>query len=492
MQRSIISLKNLFRIHFNTSGTDSVDNMDSNNNSIPDYIDSVAFYFDYTYDIEVNKLGFIPPLTDSLRGGDNLFDIYVFNLIDSISDKSVYGWTEGEDIITNDSLLRIISCIFIDNNYSSTDSITYSNQRKAPAYKTSGINGLKITSAHEFHHAIQYSYLKPTHGTKEFEEMTSTWIENYIYPDINDYFQYLPELFQKINEFPISDVESPTNGYRWSIFLHYLSKMFGVEIVKNIWENLEKENEIFASLNLSLNKHNTDLSNTWCEFVPWLYYTSYRALDTSLFAKAPDYPKFQMLFTEALLSQELMISDTILPFQIIPYRINNHSGISNDIQVIDFLITSSFNYLNENNLEPETFQLDIAPSDKYLNRIEYSKSITYQLNGLNTEGKFCTGVFINDGIHYSSDCYVIPNPVNINLESINIILPLDSPGKEYEISIYDSKMNNISFNKMKTVRYNGMNCINIKNTEAFTTGIYFYNVVFNEQTFFGKFAIIKN
>jgi hypothetical protein len=493
LQHSTASPKNFFRIHYNTTGSDSVDNVDIDNNGIPDYIDSVAYYFDYAYEIEVNKLGYIHPLTDSMRGGDDLYDIYVHELIYESTDASIYGWTEVEDIIiVNDSLHKYSSFIYIDNNYSTKDSITYANGRKAPAYKTSGINGMKITAAHEFHHAIQFSYLKPETAVNELMEMTSTWIESCVYPEIDDYFQYLPELFQKINEFPITNVGDGTNGYRWSIFLHYLSKMYGNDIVRNIWENLEKENEIFSSINVSLKKHNSVLSKTWCDFVPWLYFTSYRSLDTTLFSNASKYPKIQMVFTEALLNTDLQITETILPFQILPYRIRNQSGVSNNIQVIDFLITSSFDYLNEKNIEPSALNLQISSTEKYQNKIEFSNSISYQLNGSNTNGDLCTGVFINDGINYSYDSYVMPNPVNINQDNINIVLPLDTPGKDYEVSVYDSKMNTVFFNIIKIGRYNGMNCLSIVNSEVFTNGIYFYNVIFNEQSFFGKFAIIKN
>lgn len=496
LQVSVASPKNLFRIHYDTTGVNAVDNTDVNYNGIPDYIDSVAFYFGFAYDIEVNKLGFVPPLTDSLRGGDNLYDIYVIELIDPSVHDAIYGWTEGEDEIYNhdSSLKKNNSFIYIDNNYSPTDSITYVNQKKGPAYTTTGIAGLKVTSAHEFHHAIQLGYWHPVEGIYEFMEMTSTWIENYVHPEIDDYFQYLPGLFQKINEFPISNVNDPASGYRWSIFLHYLSKNFDVSIIREIWKNFEEKKEVFASINLSLKKYNTVLSKTWCEFVPWLYYTSYRAIDTTYFGEAILYPKLQMIFTEALLKGDTTISKTILPFQVLPYRFNNQSGVTSDIQVIDFLLTSSYDYLNETNSEPAIFKLELSSTDKFKNKVDLSNSITYQFGGSDIKGDFCTSVYINDGLKYSSDSYVMPNPVKINTANVNIVLPLDTPGNEYEVNIFDSKMNNVFYKKnIKTGRYNGVNCIIINNNnESFVSGVYFYSVVFKEQTFFGKFAIIND
>ena len=71
------------------------------------------------------------------------------------------------------------SYLEIDNNF--TD----------PGYKqTRGLDALRVTIAHEFHHAIQFGYYAKFDGSW-WQESTSTWMEEVAYPHIDDYLQYL-------------------------------------------------------------------------------------------------------------------------------------------------------------------------------------------------------------------------------------------------------------------------------------------------------------
>jgi hypothetical protein len=51
--------------------------------------------------------------------------------------------------------------IRIDNNYSEQDTYVDSTNKVKQLYATTGINGLKVSAAHEFHHAIQFAYNNP-------------------------------------------------------------------------------------------------------------------------------------------------------------------------------------------------------------------------------------------------------------------------------------------------------------------------------------------
>ena len=69
-------------------------------------------------------------------------------------------------------------------------------------YFTTGIDGMKVTAAHEFHHAIQARYGTTTQSTGLLNEMTSVWFEYRVYPEVKDFFQYLPYLFANLDDFP--------------------------------------------------------------------------------------------------------------------------------------------------------------------------------------------------------------------------------------------------------------------------------------------------
>ena len=103
---------------------------------MPDYVDEAARVFESVWDLQINQLGYSPPLSD----GDGVYDVYIKNL----ALQSVYGYTHP--IAYPES--RTPSYMEIDNNF--TDNI-YRHAR--------GFNGLRVTAAHEFFHAIQFGYL---------------------------------------------------------------------------------------------------------------------------------------------------------------------------------------------------------------------------------------------------------------------------------------------------------------------------------------------
>ncbi len=150
-QKSIVSPSGIFRIHFDTTEIHTPDSIIENHtpnyfpgakNNIQLSIDSLAIAFDSSYNFEINILGYESPPDDEGDGGDDLFDIYVTNL-----GTGYYGYTEFDKRNTDD---RYKSFIVIDNKMD---------------VPTPGINGGRVTAAHEFHHAIQVgSYRPPLSG----------------------------------------------------------------------------------------------------------------------------------------------------------------------------------------------------------------------------------------------------------------------------------------------------------------------------------------
>ena len=165
-QKTAISPKGRFQIHYDTTGGNAVALTDADRNGTPDYVDEVAATFDYIWTLEIETLGYHAPPSD----GDSYYDIYILNL----ATQSVYGFTYPESFqsaITS-------SYMEIDNNY--TDSI----------YQTRGLDGLHVTAAHEFYHAIQFGYYADFDAAW-WQEATATWMEEVAHPEVDDYLQYL-------------------------------------------------------------------------------------------------------------------------------------------------------------------------------------------------------------------------------------------------------------------------------------------------------------
>ena len=130
LQTSIVSPSGFFRIHYDQTGFNSpsyVSSLTADQNAA-----EVAKSLDSVYRFEVNYLGYLPPPGDNGAGGDNKYDIYIQN-----QGAGLYGYTEPESRVGQ---INWTSFIVIDNDY--------------VGYYGTGINGMLVTVAHEFHHAI--------------------------------------------------------------------------------------------------------------------------------------------------------------------------------------------------------------------------------------------------------------------------------------------------------------------------------------------------
>jgi len=131
-QRVLSSPSGRFLIHFDTTGIDAVQTLDANHNGIPDYVDSVAYYFDYAYQKEVIEIGYNPPPPDSGQDGSDAYDIYIMELGKS---SGWYGVTILQNkVYPRNNSDRYASFIEIDNDFSSLDSTVGSNGVKYRTY----------------------------------------------------------------------------------------------------------------------------------------------------------------------------------------------------------------------------------------------------------------------------------------------------------------------------------------------------------------------
>jgi len=262
MQTSIVSPSGFFRIHFDTTGF-SVPSYISTS-SIANNVQEVAKAIDSTYSFEVEYLGYPPPPPDGGEGGDNLYDVYIIN-----QPSGLYGFTQFETEIEPGSD-RYTSYQVIDNNYT--------------GYFSEGVNGLRVTAAHEFHHAIQGGNYIFRPSDTYFYEITSTAFEEFVYGDVNDYFQYLSSYFSR------TDLPMPQqNGYNMAIWNIYLAETFGFDILKTQWE-LMPDFRAITSINNSIINEGSAFPRALNKFGIWTFFTNNRAIPGTYFNDAAEFP----------------------------------------------------------------------------------------------------------------------------------------------------------------------------------------------------------
>ncbi|MBU1096789.1 MAG: hypothetical protein KKB34_09940 [Bacteroidetes bacterium] len=270
LHKSSVSPSKIFRIHYDTTGINApkyftVFGM-SDAEIVKMSVDSLAAALDKSYDYEVNYLGYAPPPKDGIKGGDDKYDIYLLNLGD-------YGATTLDNGSNS-------SFIIIENDF-------------IGSFYTHGIDAAKVTAAHEFHHALQLGAYGFFDTERVLHELTSSAMEEFVYDEINDYYSFIPDYFNKtfnsLKQF---------SGYQLPVFYFYLQQKFartgdpmkGHKIIKRAWEILKIKGNAVEALSLALFENGMSLKNAWNEFGIWCYFTSSRTKPGEYFEEANNYP----------------------------------------------------------------------------------------------------------------------------------------------------------------------------------------------------------
>jgi hypothetical protein len=327
LDTSIVSPLGKFRIHYDTSNTDP---FHSTNASDQDYINNVAIIADSCYNYEITTLGYPTPHSDGNLGGDSLYDIYVYDLYD----QGYYGFSNPD---TNDQLNpgdtlhpRYTAWFAIDNSYGIDKFL----------YTTHGLDGARVTIAHEFFHVIQMEdygiWLTPFVDAADatgnipnryFYEMSSVWMETVVYPGIPDYFQYIPWLFTNITDYlqlgitPANDI-----GYSMGLIFHYADRLYQNDhsIIKQIWFQ-DTLTPPLQAMDNAFRARGSSLADFWCGFCTSLLYTDSRANDTLNYYSYDDarkYPPVQFRQTQPFVPQSLTDSIHVLTSVYYAFSLN--------------------------------------------------------------------------------------------------------------------------------------------------------------------------
>lgn len=245
-----------FKIHYNTTGRDivyqsSVDN--SPGDGHPDFINRIGQYLEYAYTLMVDSLNYLPPPNDMGAGGDDRYDVYLK------ARTNIYGLTQPE-----------------------SPSIQYSGHHAYTSYMEMHPNydnfprspdaSAKVTAAHEFFHAIQLGYNARYVENRNiwFMEISSTWMEEIAWPEVNDYFDYLPEFFS--TPWKSLTLFNGAHEYGSVVWALFLSQRFNVELMHTIWNEAVNYDALNA-IESGLESVNSSLRHAFTEFTLWNYFT---------------------------------------------------------------------------------------------------------------------------------------------------------------------------------------------------------------------------
>lgn len=215
-----------FRIHFDMEGPYEVyeSDVDSDGDGIPNYVESVALIADSCWNNQVNNFGFDPPLTDTLcaDGGTTQLDIYLTDLA-----YGYYGYTVPEASCGNTTANTTPAWMALDTDY-----------QHLPEYANRVLDAVRVTLAHELLHTSHLAM--DGQEAVPWLEMTSVWMEEMMYDDINDY--YLNDsLFYNYPGISIQDSSVTdtvvAHEYASAVWPIFLGEKYGDSLIPLIWHD---------------------------------------------------------------------------------------------------------------------------------------------------------------------------------------------------------------------------------------------------------------
>ena len=419
---------------------------------IDEYAYEVGISADSSRKVIVDIMGFNAEIPDD----DQIYDIYIVEL-----GTGAYG------VNCPDSNL-ISSWVEIDDNFIG---FGYNG--------ATGFDAMRITVAHEFFHAVQRSYILLDSYSRYFFELSSVWIEDIIYPDINDYVTF-SQLADDYFSNPEKNINQ-YNGYGIGLYGHYLNYKFGDQIMQSIWNqfslaDLTQNNYVIESINTVLDSsiYNSSFTKTWIDFnARNIYNGLLNDMNNDIY-----YYKDQSLFNP--------IETTSNPLENISssFMINNKS-----IKIKTFDIEDSYAHLcliNNINYNPEFDNAVIAISSNDGNNILNMMSNQYYSNFLDSDDTmhllYVTdqdnkemSISINDEIFSNSkEIILYPNPVVSN-GTLNLRLSSGIEVDNLTIDIYSIDGRKVKKLFIGEVNYsfNEYNEFSIKAFDsAFPSGVY--------------------
>lgn len=297
-----------FRIHYDTTGKDSVDMRHGvDTDGVPMYVKRVADIFHEVWEREVTDMGYPGPPADDFypEGSSAAYDIYLTDL-----SKLFYGLTHGDEIFQDGTsdIWRMTSFIELDNDYQGY-SLYGPDEWEAI---------LAVTVAHEFFHAVQYGidaleFLESEDDTSVdfwWHEMSSTWMEDIVYDDVNDYYYYLPGFFNH-PDWALNTQRKSNYEYGACVWPRYLTERFGNDIMYDIWMQCGEKswlNTIEAWVD-QIEAYGSTLPEELGRFRLWCYFSGDRYRSFA-FSEGEQYPTFSDTIFVAR-HMEYPVQDTI-------------------------------------------------------------------------------------------------------------------------------------------------------------------------------------
>ncbi len=463
-----------FCVHYDTSGFYAAALLDSVYQKIPgsadQFADSVAAIANYCEDVESRILGYAPSPGDSLEGGGPQYDIYVTGLGD-------YGFTVPESaILAKPDGGRWTSFITIDNSFQFVKPL---GNRGLPA--------LRVTLAHELHHSIQIGNYGYWTSDIFFYEMTSVWMEDVVFTQVNDYYQYVNSNQGEFNSPQVPFFSNEFIMYSRAVWCHYIAKRFGRDAMLRTWEEIKTVPPLQA-IDQALSKlpYASSFKSAFAEWNVWNYFTGARSDSIHYYPEGDAYRAIQPA-----------VIDYVPPFQtetgILHTLGSTYVVLKSGVEESPLVLSNVNLFLGESRTDSAfSYTFSVANSQTSDSHILSNSGLFVTLDVPDPNSWYLT--MLNSGPTSSSP---FPDPfkpdgrlrLNIPVSGVSTLTGTLSIFTSAMELVYSSTVTSefSALTRGQVFQWNGIT--NKKNIVS--SGVYFYYLEFLGQAVKGKFAVLR-
>lgn len=468
---SYISDSGKFIIFYETTGQDAVPLADENSNSIPDYVEWVAEASDFSYDYEVNTLGF----ADFIPNGSQ------YRV--TIANGGAYGFTFRNSNAPGGTEIGI------ENDF---DGFPANDD---PEGDQKG--AIKVTMAHEIKHAIQFAQNGWNGDSDRWAEMDATLMEEVVYDEVNDYYNYLDGFGNNFFRAPTRTlIPGSYDDIAWALYFH---ERFGADFWKEVWAFLEEDTTVtfLEAVELAIQSYELSFEEAITEAMLWHFASGEFSNVLYGFDESSFYPTPRITESFDSLQTEFADSVSLSRFSGRYYNFDLLETEQNLVQ-INFLPSNStlqvglIAYYNNGSVETRFINntdsnvVNASQTTLSWRQIDHLGVVLFNSSTTKTVGvKFQVLDYIPTEVISAQLAQNYPNPFNPST-TIEIELPFS---QQVRLAVYDYLGREIQVLRDGVVGA-GKTPI-LFNAARLASGIYFYQLESNEGILTKKMTLIK-
>ncbi|MDZ7338097.1 MAG: DUF6055 domain-containing protein [candidate division KSB1 bacterium] len=304
---SLLSPRGHFVLYYTLTGPDAISPLDADGSGWPDFAETAGAAFETSYAIEVEELGYNPP--PGMEAWTRPYRVYLLDL-GTMRGQTVAEGRDPEAPVQH----GVLTHIEVDNDFAN------------PQEHLSAENALRATAAHEFFHAIQHGYVSRLITVDGFfAELTAMWMEEQVFPGLNDYRHYLDDFFSApdipLNAVSLTVPRIIKHMYGACVFAVYLEERFGRDVMRRIWEQMVHEPALEAIATVCAD-YGSSFEEELTRFALWNFFTGSRHLPGYGYSQADTFPEVLMRADTVAGShaeragQAYFLTATYLPFRL--------------------------------------------------------------------------------------------------------------------------------------------------------------------------------